>query len=162
MPKATPPSFECPLNFSHFESIFRKLADDYARFSVNDAAPALRINAAVASQRKNFEALTIANRVAFEGAQAVVQRQSDQIWDAVKDLAVLSQQLSASGTVEEKLAQQTDMATAAFKTALANFRELARGIQKTSDDVVAVISTRIVDSFDDLCSGLRAKAAAKK
>jgi phasin family protein len=80
----------------------------------------------------------------------------------VKSLAVLFQRLSAGGTAAERLAQQIDMAKAASKTALSSFRELGRMIQKTGDDVVAVISTRIIDSFDDLSSGIWPKAAAKR
>ena len=63
-------------DFTKAYSDFNKFAADYSKLFVNGKAPSFDFEAAFSSQRKNVEALTAANQVAFQGAQAVFRRQN--------------------------------------------------------------------------------------
>jgi phasin family protein len=166
MAKATSPLFETESlkmpDFSKFYADFNKAAADFGKLFVNGKAPIFDFEAAFASQRKNVEALTAANRVAVEGAQAVLRRQAELVREAIEELSAVSKEFTAAGSAEDKLVKQTDLAKSAFETALANVRELAGLVQKTSDEAVSVISKRVVDNFDEVKSALQPKVAAKK
>jgi phasin family protein len=149
-------------DFTRFYADFTKLATDFGKFFVNGKTPLFDVEAAFAAQRKNVEAFAAANRVAFEGAQAVLRRQTELAREAVEDLSSLSKEITAAGSAEDKLIKQADAAKATFETALANVRELAGMVQKASDEAVSVISKRVVANFDEIRSALQPKAATKK
>jgi phasin family protein len=166
MAKATNPMFDTENlkmpDFSKFYTDFNRTAADFGRLFVNGKAPLFDVEAAIASQRKNVEALTAANRVAVEGVQAVLRRQAELVREAIEELSTVSKEFAAPGSTEDKLVKQTELAKAAFETALANVRELAGLVQKTGDEAVSVISKRVVDNFDEMKSALQPKPAAKK
>jgi len=166
MAKATNPLFDTEAfkvpDFTKFYGDFNKAAADFGKLFVNGKAPMFDVEAAFAAQRKNVEALTAANRVAVEGAQAVFRRQAELVREAIEELSTVSKEFSAAGSPEDKLLKQTELAKSAFETALANARELAGLVQKTSDEAVSVISKRVVDNFDEMKTALQPKIAAKK
>lgn len=149
-------------DFSKFYTDFNKMATDFGKFFANGKTPLFDVEAVFAAQRKNVEALTVANRVAFEGAQAVFRRQTELAREAIEGLSSLSKEFTAAGSTEDKLAKQADAAKTAFETALANGRELAGLVQKASDEAVSVISKRVVANFDEMKSALQPKVAGKK
>ncbi|MGE0118101.1 MAG: phasin family protein [Dongiaceae bacterium] len=168
MAKANPsfPSFDTEAfkvpDFSKFYGDFNKAAADFGKLFVNGKAPLFDVEAAIASQRKNVEALTTANRVAVEGVQAVLRRQAELAREAIEELSAASKEFTSAGSAEDKLLKQTELAKSAFETALANIREIAGLVQKTSDEAVSVISKRVVDNFDEVKSALQPKLASKK
>ncbi len=165
MAKATNPLFDTEgfkvPDFAKFYGDFNKAAADFGKLFVNGRTP-FDFEAAIASQRKNVEAFTAANRIAVEGTQAVLRRQAELVREAIEELSSVSKEFTAAGSAEDKLLKQTELAKAAFETALANVRELAGLVQKASDEAVSVISKRVVDNFDEVKSALTPKAAAKK
>lgn len=165
MAKASNAAFEADFtkvpDFSKFYTDFNKAAADFGKLFVNGKAPMFDVEAAIASQRKNVEALTVANQVAFEGVQTVLRREVEIVRDAVEELTNVAKEIAAAGSFEEKVAKQAEIAKSSFETALANFRELSGLVQKTSDQAVSVISKRVVDNFDEVKSAL-AKTNGKK
>jgi phasin family protein len=154
-------AFKVP-DFSKFYGDFNQAAADFGKLFVNGKAPMFDVEAAFAAQRRNVEALTTANRVAVEGAQAVLRRQAELVREAIEDMSSASKEFTVAGSTEDKLLRQTELAKSAFETALANVRELAGLVQKTSDEAVSVISKRVVDNFDEMKSALQPKPVAKK
>jgi phasin family protein len=166
MAKATNPLFDVENvkmpDFSKFYGDFNKMTADFGKFFANGRAPLFDVEAAIAAQRKNVEALTTANRVAFEGVQAILRRQTELTREGIEELSKVSKELAATGSAEDKFIRQTELAKAAFETALANVRELSGMVQKASEEAVSVISKRVVDNFDEVKSALQHKVAAKK
>jgi phasin family protein len=165
MAKATNPlsdteAFKVP-DFTKFYGDFNKAAADFGKLFVNGRSP-FDFEAAIASQRKNVEAFTAANRIAVEGTQAVLRRQAELVREAIEELSSVSKEFTAAGSPEDKLLKQTELAKSAFETAIANVRELSGLVQKASDEAVSVISKRVVDNFDEMKSALQPKAAAAK
>jgi phasin family protein len=165
MAKATNPLFDTEAfkvpDFTKFYGDFNKAAADFGKLFVNGRSP-FDFEAAIASQRKNVEAFTAANRIAVEGTQAVLRRQAELVREAIDELSSVSKEFTAAGSAEDKLLKQTELAKSAFETAIANVRELSGLVQKASDEAVSVISKRVVDNFDEMKSALQPKAAAAK
>ncbi len=128
-----------------FDIDFTKIAADYK-------IPGLDVEALVGAQRRNIEAITAANQLAFEGLQAVGRRQAEILRQTLEETAAVLRDAVAQGTPEEKLAKQTDLAKQAFEKALANMKELADLLAKSNQDAAAVISARVTASIDEVKS----------
>jgi phasin family protein len=166
MAKATNPMFDTEAfkvpDFTKFYGDFNKAAADFGKLFVNGKAPTFDFEAAIASQRKNVEAFTAANRIAVEGTQAVLRRQAELVREAIEEMSSVSKEFTAAGSAEDKLLKQTELAKTAFESVLANVRELSGLVQKASDEAVSVISKRVVDNFDEVRTALQPKIANKK
>jgi phasin family protein len=166
MAKASNAAFEADFSkvpdFSKFYTDFNKAAADFGKLFVNGKAPMFDIEALIASQRKNVEALTVANQLAFEGVQTVLRREAEIVRDAVEEMAKVGREFAAASSLEDKLAKQAEIAKSSFETALANLRELSGLVQKTSDQAVSVISKRVVDNLDEVKDALAHKTNGKK
>jgi phasin family protein len=146
-------------DFTQFQAEFSKWAGDFGKYFVNGKAPTFDFDAAFALQRKNVEAFTAANQLAFDGVKAVAQRQAEIARKAFEEFGKVTKELAAAGTPEDKFAKQADLAKTAFEDALANLREVAETLQKSQSDAVDVLSKRIVANIEELKSVVK---AAKK
>ncbi|MFO1423748.1 MAG: phasin family protein [Candidatus Competibacteraceae bacterium] len=114
--------------------------------------PGFDMDAIMAAQRKNIEALTAANRAAVEGMQAVAQRQAEILSQAMGEVSSIAQQLSTVGNPQEMTTKQTELARKAFEQALANMRELAEMVSKSNTEAFAIINKRVTESLQELKS----------
>jgi phasin family protein len=146
-------------DFTKAYADFNKIAADYSKLFVNGKAPSFDFEAAISSQRKNVEALTAANQVAFQGAQAVFRRQVELVREAFDKFGSVSKEFTTPGSAEDKLAKQAELGKVAFESAVANARELGDLVQKASDDAFEVISKRVAANFDEMKSALKSKVA---
>ena len=115
--------------------------------------PGFDMEAAVAAQRKNIEALTAANQAAVQGMQAVAQRQAEILSQAMSEVSAVAQQLSSAGSNPQELtAKQAELARKGFEQALANARELAEMVSKSNTEAFAIINKRVTESLQELKS----------
>lgn len=131
---------------------------DFSKYAQQFQVPGVDTKALVEAQRKNVEAMTQANRIAFEGAQAVAQRQADIMRDAMSEAADAMQRLNGAGAPEDRVAKQTEIAKHAFDTALKNIRELAEMTQKSNNEAMDLINKRVASSFDEMRETMQAAA----
>jgi len=129
-------------DFSDFFD-FKKYADQFQM-------PGMNNQALVEAQRKNMEALAQANRIAFEGAQAVVQRQQDIVRQAMDEATKAMQQVQNAGSNEERVAKQAEIMKKAFETAHKNVRELTEMSTKSNSEAIELINKRVAESFDEM------------
>ena len=108
------------------------------------------LDSLVASQKKNLEALTSANRVAFEGLQAVAKRQAEILQETMNEASKAVDQLSKAGSPPEIAAKQAELAKSAFERALANMRELAEMVSKANQEATNTVNARISASLDEI------------
>ncbi|CDH46308.1 MAG: phasin family protein [Candidatus Competibacteraceae bacterium] len=136
---------------------------DFAKFDMNKfdmskmlgdlKIPGFDMEAAVAAQRKNIEALTAANQTAVQGMQAVAQRQAEILSQAMSEVSAVVQQLSSAGSnPQEMTAKQAELARKGFEQALANARELAEMVSKSNTEAFAIINKRVTESLQELKS----------
>ena len=112
--------------------------------------PNVDLDSLVASQKKNLEALTSANRVAFEGLQAVSKRQAEILQETMNETSKAVDALSKAGSPPEIAAKQAELTKSAFERALANMRELAEMVSKANHEATNTVNARISASLDEI------------
>ena len=134
---------------------------DFAQFGKQFDLSGIDTNAFVKTQQKNLEAWTAANKLAFEGVQAVLQREVEIARQAVEETSKAVSELSAAETPEAKLAKQADLTKQAYTQAVANFRELSELTAKSNSEAAAVLTGRFTESLDEFKAQVT-KGAKKK
>lgn len=104
----------------------------------------------MASQQKNVEALTKANQVLLEGAQAVIQREVEIMQKAMQEFAEASRELMQEGDPQAQAQKRVELAKASFETALRNMRELAEMAGRSNREALEMINKRAMESFDEI------------
>jgi phasin family protein len=149
-------------DFSKFYTDFNKMAADFGKVFANGNSPMFDVEAAIATQRKNVEAFTAANQVAFQGVQAVIRRQAELVREAVEEFGKVSKEMTSAASTEDKFAKQAEIAKSTFESAVANAREIGSMVQKTSNEAVELLSKRVVANFDEVKSAIQPKVAGKR
>lgn len=149
-------------DFTQFYADFNKSFAEYGKLFGNGKLPGFDVDALIAAQRKNVEALTAANQVAFEGVQTIAKRQIEIARKAIEELSQVTKEFTAAGTPEDKLARQAALAKDSFETAVANLRELTGIAQKANSQAVDLLSKRVVENLDEVKSAFAPKAAAAR
>jgi phasin family protein len=123
--------------------------------------PGIDVDAIVAAQRKNFEALTQVNQFAVEGLQAVAKRQAEIAQQTLEEASALVRDWTQPGAPEERLANTVEAAKQAFEKGVANVRELTELTTKASGDVFSVIARRVSEGFDEVRLYAKKQATAE-
>ena len=112
--------------------------------------PVVGFETIVAAQRKNIEALTAANQAAFEGVQAVFQRQAEVARSSVEEMTKATTDLWAAASPEEKAAKQADLVKKSYESAIANVREAIDMLSRSNTQAIDLINKRVGESLDEL------------
>lgn len=123
---------------------------DATKFFADMKMPMMNFEGLMTVHRKNMEAMTTANQMMMEAAQAVMKRQQEILRQHVEDSSKAFQDMMAPGTPEEKMTRQTDMMKAALQRAVMNARELGAMVSKTQADTAEVLTSRFAESLDDM------------
>lgn len=123
---------------------------DLGKLFVDYRIPGIDVEAMVASQRKNMEALTQANRLAYEGMQAVMQRQMEILRQTVEEVADAGKTLAGAETPQDRAARQTELAKEAFEKALANMRELSEMMARSNTEAADLLNKRFTQILDEV------------
>jgi phasin family protein len=118
-------------------------AFDFTKMLQQFQIPGVDFSSIVERERKNIEALAEANRIAFEGWQNLVRRQSEILQDSMKRVVDDAKSQTA-------LKNGAELARSAFETALANMRELAEMATKSQKDAFEVIRKRVEENMEAL------------
>jgi phasin family protein len=119
--------------------------------------PGLDMDALVASQRDNLEAVVKANRAAMEGLKEVGAWQVKILKQALEDISHSATALTKVQAPQNALVEQTEVAKRVFETAVKNMRELADILHKTNEDATKVIVERVPESLDEIKEVLKTK-----
>lgn len=112
--------------------------------------PGLDMQALMATQSKNIDALTQANKMVIEGMQAVAKRQMEILTQTMTEATRAASTLSLTASPQDKMQLQMDVTKRAFEQALANMRALADMVQQSNRNAVDVIGKRVADSMDEV------------
>ncbi len=141
-----------------------KMTDQFSKLLKNYKLPGVDMDAIVANQRKNVEALTSANRVTLEGVQAVIKRQVEIVQETMNEASKAYESVSKAGSPTEAAAKQVELVKEAFERALSNARELAEMVSKAQQEATNAINSRIAESLDeykDIVLKLKSGSAAE-
>ncbi len=112
------------------------------------------------SQRKNMQAFAAAQQTAAEGWQAIMRRQNEAMRDAIKECSSMFNDVISSGTPEDKVTKQVQMAKAVLDRSMACSKEIAEMATKANFEAMEVISNRIGECADEIRSIARSSSAA--
>lgn len=130
-----------PMNF--FETDLSKVMADFKM-------PGVDMEDVISAQRRNIDAVTQANRLAFEGMQAVMRRQQEVAQQMLTEMQASMKELMAQSAPEEKVAKQTELLQANFEKLLENMRELTELMAKSNNECADVLSKRFSESLTEL------------
>lgn len=123
---------------------------DFTKMMRDYQLPGIDWQELMASQQKNLEALTKANQVLFEGAQAVVQREVEILQKAMQEFAEASRDLMHEGDAQAQTQKRLELAKASFETALSNMRELAELATQSNREALELINRRAMEGFEEI------------
>lgn len=124
----------------------RKLADQFQ-------LPGFNIAALVEWQRKDMEALVEANRQAYAGMTALIERRNTILQETLAQL----QAAIGNGTGVDGLTKQAETARLGIEKTFANFRELAEMEAQSRNGVWKVMQDRFQENLGNLQKLLQPK-----
>jgi phasin family protein len=112
--------------------------------------PGVNMDALVASQRSNLEALTAANLAAMQGIKAVGEWQVRILQETMQEVTTTIAGRTKVGSPQEMLAAESDLAKRAFETAVSKMQELAEIVSKANKQATDAIVDRVPASLEEI------------
>jgi phasin family protein len=139
----------------------RTAAEDFTKlFSEMKMPPVPDGEALLAAHRRNVEALSAANRIALEGAQAVAKRHMEIMQQTMSELTEQIRALATTETPSAKAARQAELLKQSYEHAVANAKELTDLIQRANAEAVGTLNHRFAEAMDEV-KALVAKSGKK-
>jgi phasin family protein len=142
--KPTPKKPDTAAAFQIKDYDFTKLFKDVKVPAVPD------MEAVLSAHKRNLEALSEANRVALEGAQAVARRHMEIMQSTMTGLTASLKDVSASDTPAARAAKQADLLKQAYENAVSNTRELGDLIQKANTEAMSKLNDRFAEAMTEM------------
>jgi phasin family protein len=112
--------------------------------------------------RKNIEAIAEANRICFEGMQALGQRQAEIMRQSLEEAVAALKDMSAQPPAPEAQVQkQTALLKKQYEAALANMKELSEINTKSSNEAAETLTKRVSECLDEIAKTLADMGKAK-
>ena len=102
------------------------------------------------AQRRNLEALSAANRVALEGAQAVAKRHMEILQQSMSEMTDAMRSVAGEGDPQSKAARQAEVLKTGYERAVGNMREIADLIQKSNAEALGLLNRRFTEAMDEV------------
>lgn len=138
-----------------------KGTEDLLRMFSGLKVPGVNMDALVASQRDNLEALGASNRAALEGMKAVAEWQTKILAETMQELTAAIQGLAAKGSPQQMVANETQLAEKAIETAVKRMQELAEIVTNANKQATDAIVKRIPESLDEIRHALKVEQGSK-
>ena len=138
---------------------------DFSKVWADVKMPAFDVDALIAAQQKNIEAMNMANKTAVDGWQAFAKKQAELWQTAVEDTGALAQDVAAAKEPADKIAKQAEFAKSSIEAGISNAREAQEMAAKTTNKTVDIVSKRWVESVEEavaMVGKAAPKAAASK
>jgi len=103
----------------------------------------------VEGRRKDLQAIVEANKKSYAGIQAVVQRQTAMLKEAISQWQALAGSMSVAEP-RESISKLNEMARASFQRSLGNIRELAELAGRSQAEAFEVLKARIQENVDEV------------
>jgi phasin family protein len=129
----------------------KSATEDFAKLFTDLKLPALPDSEALlGAHRRNMEALSNANRIALEGAQAVAKRHMEIMQQTMAEVSEQIRALSSTETPTAKAARQADLLKQAYERAVANAKELTDLIQHANAEAIGALNHRFMEAMDEV------------
>jgi phasin family protein len=124
--------------------------NDFAKLFDNYKNPAFDLKGLMETQRKNIQAFSQAQQLAFQGLQAVAQRQGEIISQIVEDNSTLAKEMLSEGTPEEKISKNAEIFKDVYERSVSNLKELSEMISKSNNEASNVINKRVAATMNEI------------
>ncbi len=127
-----------------------KMTEELTKMLAQLNLPGVNMDALVASQRENMEALNTANTAAVEALQNVAKWQVKILQETMNEFSSTVEALGKAGSPQEVAAKRAELASEAFKTALNNMNELANIMTEANHKAINTLNKRFTESADEI------------
>jgi len=128
-----------PLKMFDFQSMFN-----------NAKIPGLDVEAILAAQKKNVEAMIGANQIVAEGYQAVAKRQIELAQTTLQETQARVTDLMTDTSPEGRMAKQAEMVKTGIEQASQSMHEVSEVLRKSQTEAFALIKRRMDESVDEI------------
>jgi len=108
------------------------------------------VEALMACQRRNLEALTQANQLTVEAVQAVARRQIEIARQAIEDMSTLLRDLAQPASTDDRIAKNTEYAKQVLEKSVSNGREITLLATKAGTEAADVLHRRACAGLDEI------------
>jgi phasin family protein len=119
--------------------------------------PSFDMSRIMEHHQKNLDAMNRSWQAMASGATAVANKQREIFESAMKDMSEMAQGYKPTGSPQEVFAKQTEFGKKAMEAAIANTRDIAELVQKSSTDALKIIQERMRESYEEIRTGLEKK-----
>ena len=116
--------------------------------------PGVDVKLIIEGRRADIKAVTLANKLAYDGMKALAKRQAEMLREAIAEWRAAVKDLTAPDR-DALTAQRTDLAKQAIQKALANVRELAELATKSQAEAWDPVGKRFRDNLAEAKKALR-------
>jgi phasin family protein len=132
------------------EDLRQSYVDMIKKFGVDLDLPKVDVDRLIATHQKNFDALAQSAKVAADSVKAVAARQKEMIESTFKDALAMASELKPGGEPRQLLARQSDALERVLNSAVGGTHEIADQVQKSSSEVLKLVTDRITESFKEV------------
>ena len=134
-----------------FTDMFKKLGEQLK-------VPAFDMSKMMEHHQKNLEAMTRSWQAVAGGASEVAQKQKEIFEAAMRDMAEMAQSYKPGGNPQEVMAKQTEFARKAMEAAIANTKDIAELVQKSSTEAFKIVQDRMKESYEEIRTSIEKKS----
>lgn len=122
--------------------------------------PGIDMTEMIEARRQDIDAIVEANRIAYEGMQALVQKQTEILSKSMQEIQAATQQMKTGGNPTAAMTQQGEFVQQSLQAALHNMRELAEMAQRSQAEALAVITKRAEQNIEEAKNLLKGRGKA--
>ncbi len=134
-----------------FTDMFKKLGEQLK-------VPAFDVSKIMEHHQKNLEAMTRSWQAMAGGANEIAAKQREIFEAAVKDVTEMAQSYKPGGNPQEVMAKQTEFAKKAMEAAIANTKDIAELVQKSSTEAFKIVQDRMKESYEEIRTSVEKKS----
>ena len=108
--------------------------------------------------QKNLDAMSKSWQAMAEGASGIAQKQKEIFEAAMKDMAEMAQSYKPGGNPQDVLAKLAEFAKKAMEAAIANTRDIAELVQKSSTEAFKIVQDRMKESYEEIRASVEKKS----
>ena len=138
---------DTPQNFS---DMFTKLGEQLK-------IPTIDMTKIMEHHQKNLEAMSRSWQAMASGASELASKQRAVFEQAVQDVTAMVQAYQPGGSPQEIMAKQAEFAKKTMEAAIANTRDIAELVQKSSTEAFCIVQDRMKESYDEIRASVEKK-----
>lgn len=127
-----------------------KGSDELLRFMAGLKVPGIDMDALVATQRDNLEALNAANQAALNGLKQASEWQMKILQETMQEMTSAMSGLAKVTTPQHLIEAETDLARKTFETMIRRMRELAEIVNSANEEATNAIARRIPETLEEI------------